>query len=83
RELALFKIRAETPDRQSQVIQLVEIFKGKIVSVQKNEFGIEIAGSADKIDNFMKMVEEFGILEMARSGRVAISRDSGEVQVIG
>lgn len=82
RELALFKIKAETPDKKSQIIQLVEIFKGKIVSVQKNELGIEIAGSADKIDNFMKMVEEFGIMEMARSGRVAISRDSGAVQVL-
>lgn len=75
RELALFKIRADTPESKSQLIQLVQIFEGTFVSVHPGEFGVEISGRSDKIDNFMSMVSEFGILDMARSGRVAISRD--------
>lgn len=74
RELALFKIKADTPDAKSQLIQLVQIFEGTFVSVHPGEFGVEISGRSDKIDNFMNMVAEFGIIEMARSGRVAISR---------
>ncbi len=74
RELALFKVKADTPEKKSQLIQVVEIFNGKFVSVHPDEFGIEISGRSDKIDNFMEMVKDFGIIEMARSGRVAISR---------
>ncbi len=75
RELALFKIKADTPEQKSQLIQLVQIFEGTFVLVHPGEFGVEISGRSDKIDNFMSMVTEFGILDMARSGRVAISRD--------
>ncbi len=74
RELALFKIRAETPEVKSQLIQVVEIFNGKFVCVHPDSFGVEISGRADEIDNFMTMVRDFGIVEMARSGRVAIGR---------
>ncbi len=57
-----------------QLIQLIEIFDGTIVSVSKGEIGVEIAGRSDRLDNFIEMVRDFGIVEMARSGRVAINR---------
>ncbi|MDD3886637.1 MAG: acetolactate synthase small subunit, partial [Victivallaceae bacterium] len=64
----------ESVEVRSQIIQLVEIFNGTIVSVSKGAMGIEIAGKSDRLDNFIELVREFGIVEMARSGRVAIRR---------
>lgn len=78
RELALFKLRAANAEARSHVIHLVEIFEGNIISVNQDELGVEIAGRSEKIDNFMKLAEDFGIIEMARSGRVAISRAASE-----
>lgn len=77
RELALFKLAADTPEKKAQVIQLLEIFSGKFVTVGPTELGVEISGRATQIDNFMNMVRDIGIIEMARSGRVAVARAKG------
>ena len=74
RELVLLKIALTTAEDRAHIAQLVEIFEGKIVTVTKSSLGVEISGRSDKVDNFIDMVRDFGILEMARSGRVAISR---------
>lgn len=74
REMALVKLRTDSPEKQSQLLQIIEIFHGTIVSVSKGEIGVEIAGRSDQLDNFIEMVRDFGIIEMARSGRVAIKR---------
>ena len=74
RELVLLKIAVTTAEDRAHIAQLVEIFEGKIVTVTKSSLGVEISGRSDKVDNFIDMVRDFGILEMARSGRVAISR---------
>ena len=74
REMALIKIKTPTREDRSQLVQLVEIFAGTIVSVSREEIGVEIAGKSDRIDNFIELVRDFGIVEMARSGRVAIAR---------
>ncbi|MDD4818442.1 MAG: acetolactate synthase small subunit [Victivallaceae bacterium] len=74
REMALFKIKAGNAAEQGQIIQLVEVFQGKVIYVAPGRMTVEISGDSDKIDNFTSMVREFGILEMARSGRVAISK---------
>ncbi|MDD3155230.1 MAG: acetolactate synthase small subunit [Victivallaceae bacterium] len=76
RELLLVKVNAESAEKKSQIIQLVEIFGGKIVTVSKTAIGIELSGRSTRIDNFLNMLEEFGILDTSRSGRVAISRAS-------
>lgn len=75
REMALFKLKSSSTT-QSQIIQLAEIFEGKIVYVAPGQLGVEIYGGSEKIDNFIAMVKEYGILEMARSGRVAVSKKS-------
>ena len=74
REVALLKLKTATSEDRSQLIQLVEVFSGKIVSVSKHEIAVELAGKADRIDDFISLVRDFGIIDMARSGRVAISR---------
>ncbi len=76
RELALVKIKAEDAAKKAQLIQLVEIFGGKFVTVHPGELGVELSGRSDKIDNFIEMVKDFGIIDVARSGRVAICRDA-------
>ena len=74
REVALLKLKTATSEDRSQLIQLVEVFSGKIVSVSKHEIAVELAGKADRIDDFIALVRDFGIIDMARSGRVAIAR---------
>lgn len=78
-ELVLLKVQAETPPQRAEIMQLTELFKGQIVIVNQTELGIQIEGSADKIDNFIKLIEKFKIIEIARSGRVAISRQEGAI----
>jgi acetolactate synthase-1/3 small subunit len=75
RELVLIKVHVADSSKKSEIIQLVEIFEGKIVAVHKNELGIELSGRADKIDNFTSLIAEFGDIKLARSGRVALSRN--------
>ena len=79
REIALIKIKTASREEQSQLIQLVGIFEGKIVSVSTGELAVELTGRSDRVDNFISLVREFGIIDMARSGRVAIARCAGTV----
>ena len=77
RELALFKISADGSSR-AEVMQMVEIFRGKVIDVSKRSVIIEVTGSFDKIEAFERMVRPFGLVEMARTGEIAISRGRGE-----
>ena len=77
RELALFKVSADGASR-AEVMQMVEIFRGKIIDVSKRSVIIEVTGSWEKIEAFERMVRPFGLIEMARTGEIAISRGRGE-----
>ena len=77
RELALFKISADGASR-GEVMQMVEIFRGKIIDVAKRSVIVEVTGSWEKIEAFERMVRPFGLVEMARTGEIAISRGRGE-----
>jgi acetolactate synthase-1/3 small subunit len=77
RELALFKISADGSSR-AEVMQMVEIFRGKIIDVSKRSVIVEVTGSWEKIEAFERMVRPFGLIEMARTGEIAISRGRGE-----
>lgn len=73
RELVLIKVTATTETR-SEIIQIVDIFRGNIIDVSKNSLTIEITGDEDKINAFTDMVRCFGIKEMVRTGSVSIER---------
>jgi len=73
RELALFKISADG-DSRAQVMQFAEIFRGKIVDVHKRSLTIEVTGTDDKIKAFEEMVRPFGLIEMVRTGEIAVAR---------
>jgi acetolactate synthase I/III small subunit len=77
RELVLFKISADGAQR-AEITQLVEIFRGKIVDVNRRAMVVEITGTQDKIEAFERLVRPFGLVEMARTGEIAISRGRGE-----
>ena len=74
RELALVKVRATTAAARSEIIQVVELFRAKIVDVGAESLVIEITGGDEKIESIMSLVRGFGILEVMRTGRVAVSR---------
>jgi acetolactate synthase I/III small subunit len=73
RELALFKISADSESR-GQVMQFTDIFRGKVIDVSKKSMTIEITGTDDKIEAFERMIRPFGLIEMVRTGEIAISR---------
>jgi acetolactate synthase-1/3 small subunit len=73
RELALFKVSADAETRE-QVMQFTDIFRGKVIDVSKKSMTIEITGTDDKIEAFERMIRPFGLIEMVRTGEIAISR---------
>ncbi len=73
RELVLVKVAASRGDR-SELLQIVDIFKGKIADVGVESMVLEISGSEDQVDTFLELVRPFGIREVARSGTVAMAR---------
>ncbi len=76
RELALIKVKT-TAKTRAEVIQITEIFGGTIVAVHPHELAVELSGRAGKIEDFVSLMHGFGIIEIARTGRVAISRQPG------
>jgi acetolactate synthase-1/3 small subunit len=73
REMALFKVSAAIENR-SEIIQYADIFRAKIVDVSRRTLTIEITGSADKIEAFERMIRPHGLVEMVRTGEVALAR---------
>jgi acetolactate synthase I/III small subunit len=77
RELALFKVSADGSSR-AEVMQMVDIFRGRVIDVARRSVIIEVTGSWEKIEAFERMVRPFGLIEMARTGEIAISRGRSE-----
>lgn len=75
RDLMLIKVQTDEGQR-SEVRELVEIFRGRIVDVGPGHVMIEISGRESKIEAFVERMADFGILEMVRTGRVAMLRES-------
>ncbi len=73
RELALIKVNT-LPDTRNQIIEIVNIFRGKIVDIDKDSLTIEITGDEVKISGFLDLIRDFGIKEMVRTGTIAIER---------
>ena len=77
RELAMFKVSADGASR-AEVMQICEIFRGKVVDVTKRSIVVELTGTCDKVDAFEQLVRPFGLIEMARTGEIAIARGRAE-----
>ena len=74
RELVLVKVGSDSKNR-AEVAQMAELFRAKIVDVQLKSVTIEITGSEAKIEKFLMLMKDFGILDLTRTGQVALPRD--------
>ncbi len=78
REIMLVKVRADI-DSRSKVIEVVQLFKAKVVDVAPEALTIEITGNPEKLADFLKVMEPFGIKELVKSGMVAVGRGSRSI----
>jgi acetolactate synthase-1/3 small subunit len=77
RELALFKVSADGASR-AEIMQICQVFRAKVVDLGRRALVIEVTGTYDKIEAFERLVRPFGLVEMARTGEIAIARGRGE-----
>ncbi len=75
RELVLIKVCANSTNR-AEILQLAEIYRASIVDVSLDSLVVQITGPEDRVDSLIKLLENFGIQEMVRTGRVAMVRGS-------
>src|SRR5262245_23155224 len=73
RDLMLIKVRAEATQR-TEIALLVEMFRGRVVDITLSTIMIEISGQESKIEAFIELMRPFGIVELARTGRIALIR---------
>jgi acetolactate synthase-1/3 small subunit len=73
RELVLVKVRVDTKTR-SEIVQIADIFRAKIVNLTHENLIIELTGDDEKVNALLGLLEPFGILELARTGRLALIR---------
>ena len=74
RDLMLIKVKTP-PGKRTEVKELVEIFRGRIVDVSAEQVMIEISGQERKVEAFIDAVRPYGIIELVRTGRIALMRD--------
>lgn len=75
RELMLIKLKAD-PATRSQIIEIVQLFRGKTVDVHNESMTIEATGSPDKLNALLEMLKPYGVRELVQSGLVALGRGS-------
>ncbi len=81
RELAMIKVSTESADTRTHVMQLVDVFRARVVDVAPVSVIIETTGTEDKIDGLLEVLRPYGILELVRTGRVGMVRGSESVMV--
>jgi acetolactate synthase I/III small subunit len=80
RDLALIKVKACT-DERAQVLQVAEVFRARVVDIGPETVVVEITGAEEKIQGLVEVLEPYGILEMVRTGAVAMNRGAETVDV--
>ena len=78
RELLLVKVKSDAATR-SQVLEVAELFRARVVDVAADALTIEATGGVDKLDALMRMLEPFGVKELVQSGMVAVGRGSRSI----
>ena len=77
RDLALLTV-ASSPANRNEVIEIVNLFRGKVVDVGKESLMVELSGTEQKIEAFVELMKPYGIRELARTGVIAIARDADD-----
>jgi acetolactate synthase-1/3 small subunit len=78
RDLMLIKVQAPSGAARSEIRELTDIFRGSIVDVAPNDVVVEISGPERKVEAFVELMRPFGIIELVRTGRIAIVRGRRE-----
>ncbi|HET6932414.1 MAG TPA: acetolactate synthase small subunit [Candidatus Acidoferrum sp.] len=73
RDLALIKVAADQQNRP-HLMELIKVFRARVVDVAPESLIVEVSGTVDKIDGLLEVLRPFGVLEMARTGRIAMTR---------
>ena len=81
RELIMVKVRANKTER-TEIISVADIFRAKIVDVEKDSLMVELTGNGSKVDAFLELLEGYEILELARTGITGLQRGIKDVTVI-
>ena len=79
RDLALIKVAA-TGEARTHVMQLVDVYRARIIDVSPESLVIETTGTEDKIDSLLEVLRPYGVMEMVRTGRVAMARGAGAAE---
>src|SRR3990170_3378399 len=82
RELALLKV-STSPTTRSEIMQIVDIYRAKIVDVGHDSIIIEVTGAEEKIDSLFELVKRFGVRELVRTGRVVMTRGASAKAALG
>jgi len=82
RDLMLVKL-SSTPRTRSEIIELANLFRGRVVDVGHNTVSVELSGEEDKLDAFVELVRPYGIRELARTGMIAMARGGQSVTTPG
>ena len=80
RDLMLIKVKA-SPAQRMEITLLVEMFRARVVDVSLGDLMIEISGQERKIEAFIELMRPYGIIELARTGRIALVRRKGKLEV--
>jgi acetolactate synthase-1/3 small subunit len=75
RELALIKVKA-TASTRSEIMQIVDIFRANIVDVAPGSVTVEVTGDEDKVNSLLGLLRDFGVKEVSRTGKIALTRGS-------
>ena len=81
RELALIKVNAPDSKTRSDIINCVDVFRGRVVDVSPDTLAIEITGTPDKLDALLNLMKTYGIMELARTGLTALSRGVKSIRI--
>jgi acetolactate synthase I/III small subunit len=81
RELSLIKVKVKDSKERSDIINFVDVFRGKIIDVSTESLTVEITGTPDKIDAFLNLMKNFGVLELARTGITALARGAKSIKI--
>jgi acetolactate synthase I/III small subunit len=81
RELALIKVNIPAPKERSDVINCVEVFRGRVIDVSTDSLTVEITGTPDKIDAFLNLMKTTGVIELARTGITALARGAKSIRI--
>jgi acetolactate synthase-1/3 small subunit len=74
RELVLMRVASTNASNRAEILQICDVFRAKIIDVQHKNVSIEVTGNESKINKFIFLMEPFGIVDLTRTGRVALSR---------